>query len=197
MTAHPVYLDYNATTPVDPEVAEAMLPFLTGRFGNPSSAHPYGAEARAAVETARRQVAGLIGSRPEEVVFTSGGTEGNNTVILGVARCLRGTGRHLVVSAVEHPAVLEPCALLEEEGWTVTRVGVDGAGRVDPREVEAALGAQTVLVSVMHANNEVGTLQDVAEIALHHLGQFHSLPAHLDGRASGLSGQSGTERSHG
>jgi len=165
MALHPVYLDHNATTPVDPEVAEAMLPFLTGRFGNPSSAHPYGAEARAAVEAARRQVAAFLGARPEEVVFTSGGTEGTNTVILGVARRLRAKGRHLVVSAVEHPAVLEPCALLEEEGWTVTRVGVDGAGRVDPRDVAGALTPGTVLVSVMHANNEVGTLQDVAEIA--------------------------------
>ncbi|HRY45402.1 MAG TPA: aminotransferase class V-fold PLP-dependent enzyme, partial [Thermoanaerobaculia bacterium] len=125
MTPSPVYLDYNATTPVDPEVAEAMLPFLTQRFGNPSSGHPYGVEARAAVEAARRQVASLLGARPEEIVFTSGGTEGSNTVLQGVARLLRGMGRHVVTSAIEHPAVLEPCALLEEDGWAVTRVGVD------------------------------------------------------------------------
>jgi len=165
MTPPPVYLDYNATTPVDPEVAEAMLPFLTQRFGNPSSGHPYGAEARAAVETARRQVASLLGARPEEIVFTSGGTEGSNTVVQGVARLLRGKGRHVVTSAIEHPAVLEPCALLEEDGWAVTRVGVDDDGRVDPADVAAAITEQTVLVTVMHANNEVGTLQEIAEIA--------------------------------
>ncbi len=161
----PVYLDYNATTPVDPQVAEAMLPFLTQRFGNPSSGHPYGAEARAAVEAARRQVASLLGARPDEVVFTSGGTEGSNTVVQGVARLLRGKGRHVVTSAIEHPAVLEPCALLEEDGWTVTRVGVDDEGRVDPADVAAAITDGTVLVSVMHASNEVGTIQEIAEIA--------------------------------
>ncbi len=128
-------------------------------------AHPYGAEARAAVETARRQVASLLGARAEEIVFTSGGTEGNNTVIHGVARLLRAKGRHIVTTAIEHPAVLEPCTVLEEDGWAVTRVGVDGEGRVDPAEVAAALTDGTVLVSVMHANNEVGTLQEIAEIA--------------------------------
>lgn len=165
MASHPVYLDYNATTPVDPEIAEAMLPYLTQRFGNPSSSHPYGTEARAAVEAARRQVAALLGARAEEIVFTSGGTEGNNTVLHGVARLLRAKGRHLVTSAIEHPAVLEPCAVLEEDGWAVTRVGVDGTGRVDPGDVAAAISEQTVLVSVMHANNEIGTLQEIAEIA--------------------------------
>lgn len=165
MASLPVYLDYNATTPVDPEVAETMLPFLTSRFGNPSSSHAYGTEARAAVESARRQVAALLGARAEEIVFTSGGTEANNTVVHGVARLLRSKGRHLVVSAVEHPAVLEPCAALEEEGWRVTRVPVDGSGRVDPRDVAEALTPETVLVSVMHANNEVGTIQDLAGIS--------------------------------
>ena len=116
MSERPIYLDYNATTPVDPAVAEAMLPFLTTHFGNPSSSHPYGARTRAAVEEARRQVAALLGAKAEEVVFTSGGTEGSNTVILGVARLLRSKGRHVVTSAIEHPAVLEPCAVLEEEG---------------------------------------------------------------------------------
>jgi cysteine desulfurase NifS/selenium donor protein len=165
MASLPVYLDYNATTPVDPEVAETMLPYLTSRFGNPSSSHAWGTEARAAVEAARRQVAVFLAARPEEIVFTSGGTEANNTVVHGVARLLRAKGRHLVVSAVEHPAVLEPCAALEEEGWRVTRVPVDGSGRVDPRDVAEALTPETVLVSVMHANNEVGTVQDVAGIA--------------------------------
>jgi selenium donor protein len=164
MSERPIYLDYNSTTPPDPEVAEAMLPYLTSRFGNPSSSHAYGAEARAAVEAARRQVAALLGARAEEIVFTSGGTEGNNTVIHGVARLLRAKGRHVVTSAIEHPAVLEPCAVLESEGYRITRVPVDGSGRVDPREAAGALTPETVLVSVMHSNNEVGTIQDVAEI---------------------------------
>jgi cysteine desulfurase len=165
VSPRPVYLDYNATTPVDPAVAEAMLPFLREHFGNPSSSHPYGTVARAAVEKARRQVANLVGARPEEVVFTSGGSEANNAAILGVARLLRARGRHVVTSAVEHPAVLEPCAVLAAEGFRVTRVPVDGEGRVDPADVAAALTPETILVSVMHANNEVGTVQPVPEIA--------------------------------
>lgn len=165
MAESPIYLDTNATTPVDPEVAEAMLPYLTTHFGNPSSGHAFGTRARAAVEEARRQVASFLGGKPEEIVFTSGGTEGINTVVQGVARALRGKGRHLVTTAVEHPAVLEPCAALEAEGFRVTRVPVDADGRVDPRDVAAAIGPETILVSVMHANNEVGTLQPVGEIA--------------------------------
>jgi cysteine desulfurase NifS/selenium donor protein len=160
-----IYLDYNATTPVLPAVAEAMLPFLREHFGNPSSSHPYGAVARAAVEKARRQVASLLGARPEEIVFTSGGSEANNAVILGVARARRSRGWHVVTSAVEHPAVLEPCAVLAAEGYRVTRVPVDAEGRVDPDEVERALTPETILVSVMHANNEVGTLEPIEEIA--------------------------------
>jgi cysteine desulfurase len=161
----PIYLDYNATTPVLPAVAEAMLPYLYAHFGNPSSSHAYGAAARKAVENARRQVADLLGAGPEEIVFTSGGSEANNTVLSGVARLLRARGRHIVTSAIEHPAVLEPCAALEAEGYRVTRVPVDGAGRVDPAEVARALTPETIVVSVMHANNEVGTIQPVAEIA--------------------------------
>jgi len=165
MSGRPIYLDYNATTPVDPAVAEAMLPFLYEHFGNPSSSHPYGAVARSAVEKARGQVASLLGARPEEVVFTSGGSEANNTVILGVARLLRSRGRHVVTSAVEHPAVLEPCAALAAEGFRVTRVPVDETGRVDPADVAEALTPETILVTVMHANNEVGTVEPIAEIA--------------------------------
>lgn len=165
MSPFPVYLDHNATTPVDPAVLEAMLPFLSTHFGNPSSSHAWGLRARAAVEEARAQVAGLLGAGPSEVVFTSGGTESNNTAVLGAARARRGKGRHVVVTAVEHPAVLEPCALLEAEGFRVTRLPVDGEGRVSPSDAAAALTDETVLVSVMHANNEVGTIQDVAEIA--------------------------------
>jgi cysteine desulfurase NifS/selenium donor protein len=182
MPERPIYLDYNATTPPDPEVAEAMLPYLTTRFGNPSSAHAYGSEARAAVEAARRQVAALLGARAEEIVFTSGGTEGNNTVLHGVARLLGAKGRHIVTSAIEHPAVLEPCAVLEADGFRITRVPVDGAGRIDPRDVADALTPGTILVSVMHANNEVGTIQDVAEIA--RLAHEHGVLVHTDAAQS-------------
>lgn len=166
MTASaPIYLDHNATTPIDPAVAQAMLPYLYEHFGNPSSSHPFGAAARSGVETARRQVAALIGARPEEIVFTSGGTESNNMVILGVAQSLGERGRHIVTTAVEHPAVLEPCRALERRGFRITLVPVDGLGRVAPAAIAAALTAETVLVSVMHANNEVGTVQPLAEIA--------------------------------
>jgi cysteine desulfurase NifS/selenium donor protein len=178
----PIYLDFNATTPVHPAVAEAMLPFLSEHFGNPSSSHPYGAVARKAVEKARLQVAGLLHARPEEIVFTSGGTEANNTVILGVARGLRSRGRHVVTSAVEHPAVLEPCSALAADGFRVTRVPVDETGRVDPSDVAAALTPETILVTVMHANNEVGTIEPVAEIA--RLARERGILVHTDAAQS-------------
>lgn len=158
-----IYLDYNATTPVDPAVVDAMLPYLTEHFGNPSSGHAFGRRAREAVEAARADVADLLGAAPEEIVFTSGGSEANTMAVLGVAHT--GPGRHVVTSAVEHPAILEPCRVLEEEGYEVTRIGVDDRGRVDPDAVAAALCDDTVLVTVMLANNEVGTLQPVREIA--------------------------------
>ncbi len=163
MPDKPIYLDYNATTPIDREVADAMLPYLYEHFGNPSSAHPYGRAAREAVDRAREQVAALLNASPGEVVFTSGGTEANNMVIKGVAEAA-GRG-HIVTSAVEHPAVLEPCRWLGARGFEITVVGVDAKGRVDPAEVQAALRDDTVLVSIMLANNEVGTIQPVAEIA--------------------------------
>lgn len=161
----PVYLDNNATTPIDREVVEAMLPYLTEHFGNPSSAHAYGRAARQAVEHAREQVAELLGCRPDEVIFTSGGTESNNMVIKGVAEACRERGRHIITSAVEHPAVLEPCRVLAQQGYTVTILPVDEWGRVSPADVGQALTGETILVSIMLANNEVGTLQPVAEIA--------------------------------
>jgi len=164
----PIYLDYNATTPVAPEVFATMEPWLRGGFGNPSSAHPYGRAAREAVERARSEVAGLLGAAPEEILFTSGGTESNNLALIGAARALRPQGRHLVTTAVEHPAVLEVCRWLERaEGFALTVVPVDGAGRVDPEDVRRALRPDTLLVSVMHANNEVGAIQPVAEVAAH------------------------------
>ncbi|MBD3872149.1 MAG: cysteine desulfurase [Acidobacteria bacterium] len=159
-----IYLDYNATTPIDPRVAEAMGPFLTGGFGNPSSTHAEGRKAKSAVEEARVRVARCLGCRPSEVVFTSGGTESNNLAIRGLIEA-RGGG-HVITSAVEHPAVLEVVLALEIEGRiTLTIVGVDRFGRVDPEAVADALRADTILVSLMLANNEVGSLQPVREVA--------------------------------
>jgi cysteine desulfurase len=164
MTDDFIYLDYNATTPTDPRVAEAMRPYLTGFYGNPSSSHRAGREARAAVDRARGQVASCLGCEPEEIVFTSGGSESNNMAIRGVVTA-RGGG-HVMTSAVEHPAVLEVALALEMEGRiSLTVVGVDRRGRVDPAEVAAAIRPDTVLVTLMLANNEVGTLQPVHEVA--------------------------------
>ncbi len=165
MAAYPIYLDYNATTPIDPKVAEAMLPYLYEHFGNPSSAHVYGRVAREAIERARAQVATLLNCRPEEVIFTSSGTESNNMVIKGVAAAYAGRGQHIITSAVEHPAIHEPCEVLARQGYEITMLPVDSYGSVDPADVERAIRPDTILVSIMLANNEVGTLQPVAEIA--------------------------------
>jgi len=161
----PVYLDYNATTPIDPAVADAIEPYLREYFGNPSSTHVFGQQAHHAVERARQQVAQLIGAEAGEVIFTGCATEANNLAIRGVARALRERGRHIVTSAVEHPAVEQPFRRLGEDGWAVTVIPVDSHGRVDPAELSAALRDDTVLVSIMHANNEVGTVQPIEEIA--------------------------------
>ena len=160
----PIYLDYNATTPVAPEVLEAMLPAQREVWGNPSSGHVYGRRAHAALEEARKQVAALLGSAADEVIFTGGGTESDNAAVIGVAETLCERGRHLVISAVEHPAVENACAYLEQRGWEVTRVGVNGDGRVEAGEVLRSIRPDTTLVSVMHANNETGVLQPVREI---------------------------------
>jgi cysteine desulfurase len=162
--SQPIYLDWNATTPVAPEVAVAMRPWIEERFGNPSSSHVFGRLARESVVAARREVATLLSAHEDEIVFTGSATEANNLALLGVARALPQK-RHLVISAVEHPAVMQPALHLRELGWRVTIVGVDATGRVDPADVAAALRPDTALVSVMHANNEVGTIQPVAEIA--------------------------------
>lgn len=161
----PIYLDYNATTPVAPEVVDAMLPFLREHFGNPSSSHPFGRLAAQAVVEARSHVAALIGARGDEIVFTGCATEANNLALLGVARARGDTKRHLVVSAIEHPAVMAPAKHLQEEGWSLTVVPVDGFGRVSPQDIAQALRPDTALVSVMHANNEIGTIQPIQEIA--------------------------------
>jgi cysteine desulfurase len=159
-----VYLDYSATTPVDPRVVEAMLPFLTEKFGNASSVHLFGQEARAAADRARRQVADLIGARANEIVFTSGGTEANNLAIRGICELAQPQGRHIITSKIEHPSVRGAVDALEKRGWSVSRLPVyeDGIVRVD--DVRAALRPDTVLLSVMLANNEIGTLQPLREI---------------------------------
>ena len=178
----PVYLDYNATTPHDPEVIEAMLPFLHGEFGNPSSSHRYGVAPKEAVKAARRSVAALLGCLPEEIVFTGGGTESNNHAIKGIALARRDRGNHIITSAVEHPAVLEVCRFLESFGCITTRVGVDSRGLVDPAEVAAAIRPGTILITIMHANNEVGTIQPVAEIG--RLARERSIVMHTDAAQS-------------
>jgi|SRR5882672_211010 len=165
--AEPVYLDYNATTPVAPEVLDAMLPYLREHFGNPSSSHAFGKRAADAIERARDQVAALIGARPAEIVFTGNATEANNLALLGAASGLPRTKRHLVISAVEHPAVVAPAMRLSHEGWSVTVLPVDESGRVRADELAGALRPDTALVSVMHANNEVGTIQPIAHISMH------------------------------
>ena len=161
----PIYLDYNATTPVDPLVADAIEPYLRQHFGNPSSSHIYGRKAHQAVEQAREQVAALIGADVDEIVFTGCATEANNLAIRGTARALVDRGRHLITSSVEHPAVEKPFQLLAENGLQVTVIPVDSYGLVDPARVSDALRDDTILVSIMHANNEVGTIQPIEEIA--------------------------------
>lgn len=158
-------MDYNATTPIDPQVAEAMLPFVHQHYGNPSSSHPLGVIAHAAVEEARDRIAKMLGCQPQEVVFTSGGTEANNYAIKGVAGAYSAQGNHIITSSVEHPAVIEVCRFLEEKGKRVTYLPADRFGYLDPQQVSDAITDQTVLVTVMHANNEVGTLEPIREIA--------------------------------
>lgn len=162
----PVYLDYNATTPVAPEVVEAAMRSMVAAYGNPSSSYSLGREAHATVEGARAAVAELIGAAgADEVCFTGCATEANNLALLGVARKLQAAKRHLVVSAIEHPAIMEPALQLKREGWALTVDPVDGFGRVSATDVQAAMRPDTALVSIMHANNEIGTIQPIREIA--------------------------------
>lgn len=179
------YLDYNATTPVDPRVVETMLPYFRESFGNPSSVHGAGRKARAAMEEAREEVARLVNCDPVEVVFTSGGTEADNMAISGVAAALRGRGNHIITTRVEHPAVLATCLHLEREGYEVTRIEVDRQGRIDPDRVSAAITDRTILISVMHANNETGTIspvREIGEVAARHRIYFHSDAVQSAGR---------------
>jgi len=178
----PIYLDYNGTTPHDSEVIAAMRPFLEEEFGNPSSGHRYAVKPRQALNTARRQVAALLNCSPDEIIFTSGGTEANNWAIIGTALALRDQGRHIVTSAFEHPAVLKVCAFLEKAGFEVTYLPVGPYGLVDWADVQAALRSDTILITIMHANNEVGTIQPIAEIAA--LAKSRGIRVHTDAAQS-------------
>jgi len=177
-----IYLDYNATTPHDPAVIEAMRPFLEIHFGNPSSAHMYGQVTHRAVETARVQVAQMLNCLPDEVVFTSGGTEANNFALKGLAFARSDLGNHIVTTQIEHPAVTAVCAWLETQGFEVTYLPVDQTGCVDVDDVEAAVLPETILISVMHANNEVGTIQPIEDIAS--LAQERQIAFHTDAAQS-------------
>ncbi|HEY6453222.1 MAG TPA: aminotransferase class V-fold PLP-dependent enzyme [Steroidobacteraceae bacterium] len=180
----PIYLDYAATTPVDPRVAAVMAECLTaaGAFGNPASQHHYGRLARARVELARAQVAALIGAAARQIVWTSGATESNNLAILGTARAAAKPGRHIVTARTEHKSVLDPCRRLEQDGFRVTYLTPGGDGLIDPLQVRDAITADTVLVSVMHANNEIGVLQDIESIARHC--RERDVPLHVDAAQS-------------
>ena len=177
-----IYLDYNASTPVAPEVAAIMRGMLEDGFGNPSSPHWAGAPARQAVESARRQVAGLLGCAPEEIVFTSGGSEANNLALKGVFFASGRERPHIVATRIEHPAIVAPCQFLERLGATVTWLPVDGTGRVDPDDLRRAITPNTIVVSIMHANNEVGTIQPIADCAA--IAHEHGILFHSDAAQS-------------
>ncbi len=159
-----VYLDYSATAPTDPRVIKAMQPYFFEAFGNPASIHSFGQEAKKAIEDAREKTAGFLGANPAEIIFTSGGTESDNFALFGVARAMKGKGNHIITSAIEHHAVSEPCKFLQKEGFQITAVKPDTSGIVSPDDVKKAITAKTILISVMHANNEIGTIQPIAEI---------------------------------
>jgi cysteine desulfurase len=177
-----IYLDYNATTPIAPEVAAVIRGQLDGAFGNPSSTHWAGAPARQLVEEARGQVAALIGCAPEQIVFTSGGSESNNLALKGVFFATGRSAPHIVTTQIEHPAIAEPCRFLERLGARVTRLPVDRTGLIDPDDLARAVTADTVLISIMHANNEVGTIQPVEECGA--IARAHGIPFHTDAAQS-------------
>jgi cysteine desulfurase len=173
-----IYLDHAATTPLHPEVLEAMLPYLTEHHGNPSSIHASGRRARQGLDEAREEIAALIGAKPREIVFTASGTEADNLAVKGVAWAASARGRHIVTSTVEHKAIINTVAILERQGFQVTAVGVDRSGRVDPADVASAITDATTLVSIQAANNEVGTLQPIAEIGA--ICRERRIPLHVD-----------------
>lgn len=178
----PVYLDYNASTPVLAEVADAMRPFFEEHFGNPSSTHWYGSKTKSAVERARKQVAGLLGCHADEIIFTSGGSEANNMAIQGIAFERQAAGNHIITSQIEHPAVIEVCRHLERLGFDVTYVSVDADGVVDVEEIQRSITARTTLITIMHANNEVGTIQPISGIAA--VARAHGIVMHTDAAQS-------------
>lgn len=166
MTKNPkIYLDYAGTSPTDPEVVKAMLPYFTDKFGNPSSIHSFGQEAKKAMEDAREILAKFLGADVSEIIFTSGGTESNNHAIIGTAFANEKKGNHIIISAIEHHAVIEPCKFLEKLGFKITTVSVGKDGLVDPNDVKKAINDKTILISVMHANNEIGTIEPIVEIS--------------------------------
>jgi cysteine desulfurase len=179
---NPIYLDYNATTPIDPEVVNDMLPYLRAHFGNPSSSYAIGRKTKEAVIRAREQVASLINAQPEEIIFTSGGTESNNHAIRGIAFANKEKGKHIITSAVEHPAVTEVCRYLASLGWEITYLPVDRFGKVNASDVENAIRPDTVLITIMHANNEIGTIQPLKVIGAI-AGKYH-IPFHTDAAQS-------------
>lgn len=181
MSSKVIYLDYNASTPVAPKVLDEMLPYLKEKFGNPSSTHPFGVACRAGMEQARERLAALLGCEAAELIFTSGATESNNMVIKGIAKAA-GKGKHFITSKIEHPAVLEPCRHLERFGYRVTYLPVDRFGMVDPTDLEKAITPDTALVTIMHSNNEVGTIQDIKELA--RIASSRNVPFHTDAAQS-------------
>lgn len=193
----PIYLDYNATTPVDPAVVESMRPYLSLQFGNPSSSHRYGHQAHEAVDWARLQIAGLLVCAPHEIVFTGGGSESDNLAIRGIALARKERGNHIITQVTEHPAVLNTCRALERlHGFRVTYLPVDEYGRVNLADIEAATGDSTVLITIMHANNETGTLQplrEIAEIAHRHGALLHSDAAQSVGKIPTLVNDLGVD----
>ncbi|HMK42952.1 MAG TPA: aminotransferase class V-fold PLP-dependent enzyme [Dissulfurispiraceae bacterium] len=178
MITRKVYMDYAATSPTDPDVVQAMLPYFTYVFANPLSVHDFGRQAASAVEAARDAVARFIGAQPGEIVFTSGGTEGINTAIKGVAFASRNRGTHIITTTLEHRATLSPCTFLERFGFSVSRIAVDSWGMVDPGDIRKAITPGTILISVMHANNEIGTIQPIAEIG--RIAREHGILFHTD-----------------
>jgi cysteine desulfurase NifS len=178
----PIYLDYNATTPILKEVADAMRPFLTDYFGNPSSSHWYGLQTKKAVEKARKKVASLLDCQMEETIFTSGGSESNNYAIKGIAFANKQKGNHIITSQIEHPAVTEVCEYLKKWGFDISYIPVSGEGMIDLSALESAIKSTTILITVMHANNEVGTIQPVAEIAK--IAKSYGIVFHSDGAQS-------------
>lgn len=177
-----VYLDYNATTPIDNRVAETMRPYLDQYFGNPSSIHSYGIIARKAIDQSRSQVAKLVNASISEIIFTSGGTESNNFALKGIAKAYKSKGKHIITTVIEHPAILEVCKSLESDGFEVSYINVDKNGKVIISELEKAIRPDTILISVMHANNETGVIQPIKEIA--DMAKKHNCIMHCDAAQS-------------